>query len=285
VSKWLNNLIQLNKATVLSENERCKLEFFQGTEDDPSTMNESVFTNAQNENNDNGTQLDRANLISLDREYFDYVKSGSFGRNPDADFAWLDDWTERRFGVNGGGKGRMWNRSPNKQPFTSPWEYSGKIEEMLNKGYETITTPEEKAWFAAEKSGSREEKIKVVSKYYCELTSKTKEEVDFELEKFDVKVKSQNFSANFLAFAHDFTQDEKNIVYAALYSGDGIPYSHVNQYKTLIQANKDKGERVSYLINLSRCDSYDFFPRIFRNTMLIRVCADIKGALLKWFDR
>jgi hypothetical protein len=44
-------------------------------------MNESVFTQAQNENTDQGAKLDRKNLISLDREYFDYVKSGSFGRN------------------------------------------------------------------------------------------------------------------------------------------------------------------------------------------------------------
>lgn len=281
VSKWLNNLIQLNKSTVLSENERCKLEFFQGTEDDPSAMNESVISIKQDKNNKDVKLQELIRFYDLDKEFLDYTRH-SLDENPEANFKWLDDWSERRFGIRGV-RGRVWLKD--RREFQSPDDYAMALTGILARGYEAIASPEYKAWFAAEKSGSRDEKIRVVSKYHCELKSKTKEEIDFELEKFGEKVRSQNFCANFLALAHDFTQDEKNIIYAALYCGDGISYSHGNQYINLIQGDKDKGDRASYLINLSRCDSYDFFPRVFRDTMLMRVCADVKGVLLKWFDR
>jgi hypothetical protein len=281
VSKWLNSLCQLNKLTVLPQKEKCKLEFLQGPERISETKNESASAVKENKKNKDARLHEVVRLCNLDKEFLDYTTHELDG-DPEAHFKWLDDWSERRFGIRGL-KGRVWLKD--RREFSNPNAYVEALTSILARGYEAIATPEYKAWMDAEKSGNREEKIRVASKYHRELKSKTKDEIDFELGQFDVKVKSQNFYAYFLALAHDFTQEEKNIVYAALCCEDGIPYSCFNQYKKNIQTNKDKGDRAFYLINHSRCGSCDSFERDCNESMLMWVYADIKRVFLKWFDR
>ncbi len=207
-------------------------------------------------------------INKLDKEFLNFTKRPDLDANPDATFKWLDDWTEKRFGLKGE-RGSVWQKD--RTAYSTPREYARALTGLLNRGYEAIATPEYNALIAAEKANNRDEIIKLgnislekreayVDAYGLpigtHIVKKTDEEIDKEIKEYTAKVKSQNFAAHFLTFADDFTPQEKDIVYASLRYGDGLPAEKEADYLAVWRENPEKAARLDYLIKLSRKNEY-----------------------------
>lgn len=237
----------------------------------PETPNMNTASDTQHEKATGLNLPEILRMNDLDREFLDRTEQAGFFDNPDTAFDYLDGWTERRFGVNGM-RGKAWNIvGRTREAYKTPQLYANALNGLLARGYSAVATPEYVQWTEAETAGDKQAMMKAANvspvkrgefmsadglPIGSQDVEKTQDEIDAELSKYATGIKAQNFMAHMQVFGDDFSPEEKEIVYAALEGGDGLPAEHEALYREVLRADPEKGARIAALIRLSRANDF-----------------------------
>lgn len=195
-----------------------------------------------------------------------------FLRSPDARdegkaFAYLDDYSEKRWGIRCE-RGNAW--TTDRTPFDNARQYADAMVGILHRGYSAIASPEYNRWMEARESGNREEMMRLagIDRYERDYSmggyaaggvvwnpqKKSDDEIDEELKSYNAKIEGQNFVGVLRAYddAYRLTDEEREIVLAALKHGDGLPQEWVDAYAGLIHEDLDRAAVIGNLIDLTR---------------------------------
>ena len=231
-------------------------------------------------------------IKALDKEFLDKTAESTFFDSEDTATTYLDDWCKRRFGFDGM-KGLAWNVTPDgtREAYGTARQYGNALIGLVARGYEAVATPEYINWMKAKFSNNREEMIKLAKTQKTlwavracwgqnrNLTANqnSDDEIGEELKKYGDRIEAQNFIVHLKTFGNDFTSEEIEIVFEALRNGNGIPMAYADRCSNIIQGDREKANRVLYLINLSRNNFNDHFvDGICTGSIFKRAFSDIK---------
>lgn len=195
-----------------------------------------------------------------------------FLRSPDAAdegkaFAYLDDYSAKRWGIRCE-RGNAW--TTDRTPFDNARQYADAMVGILHRGYSAIASPEYNRWMEARESGNREEMMRLagIDRYERDYSTggyaaggvvmnpreKSDDEIDEELKSYNAKIEGQNFVGVLRAYddAYRLTDEEREMVLAALKHGDGLPQEWADAYADLIHGDLDRAAVIGNLIDLTR---------------------------------
>ncbi len=195
-----------------------------------------------------------------------------FLRSPDAAdedkaFAFLDDYSAKRWGIRCE-RGNAW--TTDRTPFDNARQYADAMVGILHRGYAAIASPEYNRWMEARESGNREEMMRLagIDRYERDYSiggyaaggvvvnprEKSDDEIDEELKSYNAKIEGQNFVGVLRAYddAYRLTDEEREMVLAALKHGDGLPQEWADTYAGLIHGDLDRAAVIGNLIDLTR---------------------------------
>ncbi len=215
-------------------------------------------------------------LNALDGEFHRFTSNRADMEDSDRAFKFLDEFSERRFGVRGE-RGLAWTENGGKdggaREFGSPEEYAGFLRKILVRGYTAIESDAEREWRKAKDSGDRAAMIRTAGIETMKMThrddgtyaffdpgmgfdnattAKSDDEIDDELRDYDARMAARRFGVLAKAMGKDFAPEEMDIAYAALRHGDGLPPERAADYYAVLKSDPDKARRLSFLIEASR---------------------------------
>ncbi len=204
--------------------------------------------------------------VELDRELYNYAVADN-GEDQEKSFTFYDDWVKQRYGIRGE-KGRVFNEG--KLPFTDSRDYRDLLVRTMTQGYKAFDDDILTKWMGVQ-NADRETKMKVagIDPYTIDLTSdslvavglaapkrrlKTDEEIDQELAEYNAKVMSRHFIMTYKVFddAYHFSDEEREVIEAALRNGDGLPKDMEDAYLRATGGDPERMAIINHMIDMSR---------------------------------